>query len=63
MCDASHRKFPLAVYYMHGNVYASMLLSQFISPSPSPDVSTSLSLCLHLYCCAVLSYSVMSDSL
>ena len=27
-------KFPLAVCLTHGNVYASMLLSQFIPPSP-----------------------------
>ena len=38
---ASHRKFPLAVYFTHGNVHVSMLLSQFTLPSPSATVSTS----------------------
>ena len=48
---ASYGKFPLAVYFTYGNVYVSMLLSQFVPPSPSSAVSTSLfsmsaSLCL-----------------
>ena len=28
--------FPLAVYFTHGSVYMSMLLSQFVLPSSSP---------------------------
>ena len=34
--------FSLAVYFTHGSVYMSMLLSQFISPSPSLIGSTSV---------------------
>ena len=34
--------FPLAFYFTYGNVYVSMLFSQFIPPSPSPTVSTSV---------------------
>ena len=33
--------FPLAIYFTHGDVYASMLLSQFIPRSPFPTESTS----------------------
>ena len=33
--------FPLAICFTYGNVYGSMLLSQYVSPSPSPTVSTS----------------------
>ena len=33
--------FPLAIFFTHGNVYMSLLLSQFIPPSPSSSVSTS----------------------
>ena len=39
---ASYSKFPLAVYFTHGNLYALMILSQFIPPTPSPTVFTSL---------------------
>ena len=31
-----HSNFPLAIYFTYGNVYVSVLLSQFILPSPSP---------------------------
>ena len=34
-------KFPLGIYFTYGNVYVSMLFSQFIPPSPSPTGSTS----------------------
>ena len=37
--------FPLAIYFTHGNVCISILLSQFILTSPSPTVSISL-LCM-----------------
>ena len=37
----SHSKFPLAIYFTHGNVYICMPASQF-PPSPSPAVFTSL---------------------
>ena len=35
------QQFLIAVYFTHGSVYISMLLSQFISPSHSQSVSTS----------------------
>ena len=31
-----HSSFPLAIYFTYGNIYVSMLLSQFVPPSPSP---------------------------
>ena len=34
--------FPLAIYFMCGNMYVSVLLSQFIPPTPPPAVSRSL---------------------
>ena len=48
---ALYSNFPLAVYFIHGNVYVSTLLSQFVSPSsslivPSHLFSTSASLFL-----------------
>ena len=39
---ASYSKLPLAVCFTYGDVYVSVLLPHFISPSPSPTVSTSL---------------------
>ena len=39
---ASYSKFPLALYFAHGNVCVSMWPSQFVPPSPSPVMSTSL---------------------
>ena len=39
---ASYSKFLLAICFTYGNVYVSMLLSQFVLPSPSLTVSTSL---------------------
>jgi len=33
--------FPLAIFFTHGSLYMSMLLSQFVLPSPSFTVSTS----------------------
>ena len=39
---ASYSKFPLVICLMHGDVYISVSLSQFIPPSSSPTVSTSL---------------------
>ena len=38
----SHSKFPLAIYFTYGNVYVSMLLSQFVPPSSCLTMSTSL---------------------
>ena len=38
----SYSKFPLAIYFIYGNVYVSMLLSQCVPPSPSLAVSRSL---------------------
>ena len=37
-----YSKLPLGVYFTYGNVYVSMLFSQFILPFPSPAVSTGL---------------------
>ena len=37
----SYNKFPLAISFTYGNIYVSMLLSQFILPFPSPTVSKS----------------------
>ena len=37
------------IYFVYGNVYVSMLLSQFIPPPPSPTVSKVSFLCLHLH--------------
>ena len=34
-----YSNFLFAIYFMYGNTYISMLLSQFIPPSPSPAVS------------------------
>ena len=34
--------FPLAICFTNGNVYISLLLSQFIPPSPAPAMSISL---------------------
>jgi len=45
----SYGKSPLANSFTYGNIYVSMLLSQFVPPSPSPTVSTSL-FCLHFHC-------------
>ena len=46
----SYSKFPSDIYFTYGSVYASMLLSPFLSPSPSSLPST----CVHkslLYVC------------
>ena len=37
-----YTNFPITIYFIHGSVYMSMLLSQFIAPSLSPAVSTSM---------------------
>ena len=37
-----YNSFPLAIYFIPGNVYMSILFSQFVPPSPSPTGSTSL---------------------
>ena len=34
-----YNNFPVAIYFTYGNVYMSVLLSQFIPPSPAPAVS------------------------
>ena len=39
---ANNNKFPRDISFTYGNVYASVLLYQFISSSPSPTVSISL---------------------
>ena len=45
---ASHSKCALAVYFVYGDAYISMLLSPLVPHYPSPAVSTGLfSLCLH----------------
>ena len=35
-----YSRFPLAIYFTHGSVFMSNLISQFIPPSLSPPVST-----------------------
>ena len=40
--------FPLALCFTHGNVYVSVLLSQFVPPFPSPTVSTCLCVCVSI---------------
>lgn len=46
---ASYSEFPLAVYFTHGGVYVSVLLSQFIPPLSFPaSVSNSSPPCLRL---------------
>ena len=48
---------------LHGNVYMSMLLSQFISPSSHPNPCPLLcSLCLHLYSCPGIRFINMPRS-
>ena len=48
---ASHRNFPLAICFTYGNVYGSVLFSQFIQPFPSSIVSKVCSLCRCLFSC------------
>ena len=48
---ASYSEFPLAVYFTHGGVYVSVLLSQFVPPSPSPPLSLTLSSMSASHCC------------
>ena len=52
---ASHRKFPLAIYFTYGSVYASMLLSQCVPLSCSPTRLFSMSAALQI-CPSVLSF-------
>ena len=54
-----YSSFPLAIYFTHGSVYMSILISQFIPPSPYPTVSTcpfSMSTSLFLLCKEVRLY-------
>ena len=37
-----YSNFPLPISFTYGDIYVSMLFSQFIPPSPSPAVSISL---------------------
>ena len=48
---ASYSKIPLAIYFTHGTIHVSMLVSPFISLSPFPTVSKVCSVCLCLHCC------------
>ena len=44
--------FPLAIYFIFGSVYMSVLLSHFIPAYPSPSLCPQVhSLCLRLYSC------------
>jgi len=47
-----HSRFPLAIYFTHGSVYMSVLISQLI-PLLSPPCPLVHSVCLHLYSCPV----------
>ena len=40
--SVSQSKFPLAIYFTHGNAYVSMLFSEIIPASLSPAVFKSL---------------------
>ena len=42
LSSLSYSKFPLAIYFTYGNVYVTMLFSQFIPFSSFPTVPTSL---------------------
>ena len=42
--------FPLVSCFIYGDVYVSMLLSQFVWPSPAPLCPQFCSSCLHLLC-------------
>lgn len=46
-----YRSFALAICFVHGNVYTSILLSQLVLPSPSLLCPQVCSLCLNLYSC------------
>ena len=66
---ASCNKLPLAIYFIYGNVYVSILLFQFVPPSPPPLCPQSRcvhieNICLHLHCYAMLCKvtSVVSNS-
>ena len=37
-----YNNFPLAIYFTYGNVFISILLSQFVPPAPALPVSTNL---------------------
>ena len=63
----SYSKFPVAIYFTYGGVYAFMLPSPFISHSPSsplpwPEVC---SLHQHLHCCATSKFisTILLDSI
>ena len=49
--SVSYSRFPLAVYFTHGDAHISTLLSPLAPPSPSLAVSTVCSLCLRFYSC------------
>ena len=42
LVPASSIKFPLAIYFIYGDIYVSTLFSQITPPSPSPTMSKSL---------------------
>ena len=44
-----YSNFPLALYFTHGHVYVSVLLSQFVSPSPASTVSSVFSMSVSLF--------------
>ena len=46
-----YSRFPLAIYFTHGSVFMSNLISQFIPSSPSPLCPHIHSLHLRLYSC------------
>ena len=57
--------FPLAIHFIFGNVYMSVLLSHFIPASPSPLCPQARSLRLRLYSCLATRFisTVFLDSI
>ena len=54
--SAAFFSFFTSIYFTYGNVYVSVLLSQFAPPSLSPAVSKVCSLCFHLSSCPANQY-------
>ena len=60
---ALYSNFPLAVYFIHGNVYVSTLLSQSVPPSLSPASSMVCSPRLRFSSCSVNRFTIFPASI